>query len=59
MEEERLVGIAKDRQKMEEKIEEEKKLKDQLKEQMLELRARDQEVSFYHQRNTDIWVLFY
>lgn len=48
MEEERLAAIARDRQKMEEKIEEERKLKEMLREQMLELRARDTEVIFFH-----------
>ena len=44
-ERERLEAIARDRQKMEEKVAEEKKLKDMLKEQMLELKAREIEVS--------------
>ena len=44
-ERERLEAMAKDRQKMEEKVAEEKKLKDMLKEQMLELKAREIEVS--------------
>ena len=39
------MAIARDRQKMEEKVAEEKKLKDMLKEQMLELKAREIEVS--------------
>ena len=45
IEKERLMAIARDRQKMEEKVAEEKKLKDMLKEQMLELKAREIEVS--------------
>lgn len=47
MEEERLAAIARDREKMEEKIAEEKKLKEMLKEQMLEIRAREAEVSIH------------
>ena len=45
LEEERLEAMARDRQKMEEKVAEEKKFKDMLKEQMVELKAREIEVS--------------
>ena len=45
MEEERLAGIARDRERMEAKVAEEKKLAVKLKEQMMEIKARDVEVT--------------
>ena len=49
LEEERQAAIARDRKKMEQKVEEEKKFAEMLKQQMLELKARETEVSFFSQ----------